>query len=324
MYTSNPIDVAFDSFERQGLKPLLKKKVFDDSGKEVYEDASTRDLKSLGEQSRLASIAQQLSTLSPEEKMVWARKRKSDGNAEFEHGNFLMASRIYFEALAATNLNAEDNESNVDEIVIPLVCNLAACSIQLHDWKRTILLCKEALQLRPNCLKALIRCALAYIELEEFRNAKNYLTKASNIADSSKTLDRNKIQLLLAKAERGKLMTEKRLASQRNGIANFFQKAINSEGSVKQNNLRPMIPFNGSKKEVSFILLAVLFSFGIILLFSGYSSYLPNADDTAVILSLLFTTTLIIFLLLIKSKFEFNKLRFSFFGWLHSNDKKRS
>ena len=267
---SNPIDFALDSFKRQGISPLLKKKTVNESGQEVYEDASGRDLILLNEQSRIANIAQYLSDLSPVERNAWALRRRGDGNLLFKERNFSAATQIYFEALAAANFHANVDEGNIDEVVIPLICNLAACSVQLRDWRRTVLLCKEALRIRPNCLKALIRCALAFIELEEYSCAKAYLKKASHIANASDTFVNKKIQLLFVKAERGKLMAERRLKLQRSCIANFFQKSTPSDHEVIQRYVSPMMPYNGSTKEIFFISLTVVFSMGIILVLCGY------------------------------------------------------
>ena len=189
MYNYNPIDSALESFRSHGISPVLKKKIVDDSGREVYEDASKRDLKLLSEQSRIANISQELSHLCLTERNAWALARRSDGNLQFERGNYSTAAQIYFEALAASNLNVGRNEDNIDEVVIPLICNLAACSVQLCEWRRTVLLCKEALQIRPNCLKALVRCALACIKLEDYDSAKIYLKKALRIVDLTDTAD---------------------------------------------------------------------------------------------------------------------------------------
>lgn len=270
---SSPIDFALDSFKRHGISPLLKKKVIDEVGREVYEDASGRDLKLLSEQSRVANIAQYLSHLNPAQRNTWALKRRGDGNLQFERGNFSVAAQIYLEALAAANLHADRDEGNVDEVVIPLICNLAACSVQLHDWRKTVLLCKEALQLRPNCLRALLRCTLALIELEEYRSAKLYLKKASHLVNPSDIAIKKKIQLLHMKAERGKLMAERRLKLRRGSFANFFQNSISSDGEVIERNISPIMPFNGSKKEISFISLALFFSMGFILVLYGYWSH---------------------------------------------------
>ena len=75
---SNPIDFTLDSFKRQGISPLLKKKTVNESGQEVYEDAYGRDLILLNEQSRIANIAQYLSDLSPVERNAWALRRRGD------------------------------------------------------------------------------------------------------------------------------------------------------------------------------------------------------------------------------------------------------
>ena len=52
----------------------------------------------------------------------------------------------------------EDLEhDNIDSVIMPVLCNMAACCIQLKAWSKAILFCNQALQLRPNCAKAWMR-----------------------------------------------------------------------------------------------------------------------------------------------------------------------
>jgi hypothetical protein len=51
----------------------------------------------------------------------------------------------------------ELSENNVENLVIPVLCNMAACCMQLKEWAKAAMFCDQALQLRPQCIKALMR-----------------------------------------------------------------------------------------------------------------------------------------------------------------------
>ena len=117
---SNPIDVAFAEFERfvavafidgclfermcshaffsprtyrQGIKPLVKRR----TATGELQDASERDLKFLGDQSRFATTANNLQNLKPEERSLWAKDLKEKANQLFKDKEFQKASECYFE-----------------------------------------------------------------------------------------------------------------------------------------------------------------------------------------------------------------------------------
>lgn len=72
----------------------------------------------------------------------------------------------------------DDGSGNVDLVVVPSLTNLAACCIQLQQWGKAIQFCEQALVLRPQCAKALMRMGIAYLQIGEFRLAKEKLMKS--------------------------------------------------------------------------------------------------------------------------------------------------
>jgi tetratricopeptide (TPR) repeat protein len=73
------------------------------------------------------------------------------------------------------------SSSNVDSVVIPVLCNLAACAIQLKQWPKAVQLCQQAIQLRPDCVKALYRQGLALVQAGEFERAMLCLEESSRL-----------------------------------------------------------------------------------------------------------------------------------------------
>lgn len=85
-----------------------------------------------GEQSRFAVTANNLQNLNSEEKLKWALEVKKEANLLFAQKRFSEAADKYFEAVAASELESESVSGNIDELVVPVLCNLAACSIELQ------------------------------------------------------------------------------------------------------------------------------------------------------------------------------------------------
>ena len=68
-----------------------------------------------------------LKGLPSEEKLSWAITAKDNANSLFKAGNFSDAMAIYVDCLAASDFGTQSVNSgvaNIDELVIPVVCNL--------------------------------------------------------------------------------------------------------------------------------------------------------------------------------------------------------
>ena len=79
------------------MKPIIKKKVLNSSGREVLSDATENDIKGLSIQSKLCSTANNLSNLTPEEKNAWALDMKMQANELFKNKFYDEASNKYLE-----------------------------------------------------------------------------------------------------------------------------------------------------------------------------------------------------------------------------------
>jgi hypothetical protein len=118
---------------------------------------------------------------------MWAIKTKDQGNELYRAQEFGKALEKYIECLTASNFGdfspkiekgtslkvlcggtRRDNEcnapsssqsssDNVDAVIMPVLCNMAACCIQLKAWGKVVMFCNQALDLRQRCPKALMR-----------------------------------------------------------------------------------------------------------------------------------------------------------------------
>jgi tetratricopeptide (TPR) repeat protein len=171
----NSFGIVFDELQKSGLGIDIKRKGTDGS----LIDAKPNELASLGTKSTVATTAGLLKKLSYEEKLAWAIETKNEANELFKDGKFHEAMGKYVESLAGSDFGSvgydrpkivnldddeeeEDNEAtentgNVDTLVVPVLCNLAACCIQVAEWGKAVNFADQAVLLRPHCAKAQMR-----------------------------------------------------------------------------------------------------------------------------------------------------------------------
>lgn len=256
----SPLEVMIESMnadKTSGMTCQLKRRLPDGS----LVDTDAKALNSLSTKSRLAYAAQNLKQMKPEDRTAWALEMKDFANALYAEQLIQEAMEKYVEALAASNFGtivpkrvppregtpaddrdvddsvdldmknvAQANDSNVDILIIPVLCNLAACCIQLKQFSKALKFADAALELRPRCGKALMRRGMVLVHLGENVSAISALKKSLDIVEGSskvetKTMttealrfqscmpvsetDRLRIPLLLERAERAQAIYEK-------------------------------------------------------------------------------------------------------------------
>ena len=60
----------------------------------------------------------------------------------------------------------------IDKLLVPVLCNLAACALKKHAWTKAVRLSEEALKQRPGCVKAWMQCGGGFLGEEEFAEAR--------------------------------------------------------------------------------------------------------------------------------------------------------
>lgn len=182
MVMINPLDVVLQQFNTDGVSVEVKRQRPDG----LLEPTKPGELASLGTKSRLAHTANLLHKLSAEEKMEWALEMKDQANALYREKNFSDAMNTYVEALTASSFGSNDTTDNTDSLVVPVLCNLAACCIQLGEWTKAIQFSDQAIKLRAKCPKAHLRRAMACLKINEYEDALvSILSCQSNVEASS-------------------------------------------------------------------------------------------------------------------------------------------
>lgn len=180
----NPLEIMLEEMNKSGISCEITRK----NKHGVLEPVKESEVKALTTKSQIATTANLLTRLTKEEKLVWALETKDEGNELYQQQEYVEAMKKYVECLTATDFgNKEDQsngsqKSNVDELVLPVLCNLAACCIQLQQWSKAVLFCQQALELRPNAIKALYRQGIAYVNVGEYQLAmKNFQLLSSQL-----------------------------------------------------------------------------------------------------------------------------------------------
>lgn len=113
-----------------------------------------------------------------------AGKKKEDGNALFNAGKYLRASKKYDKAtkyIEYDNAFSEDEKSQTKALKFTCNLNNAACKLKLKEYREAANLCSKVLEVDSKNVKALYRRAQAYIETADLEQAESDIKKALEI-----------------------------------------------------------------------------------------------------------------------------------------------
>ncbi|KYN11879.1 PREDICTED: dnaJ homolog subfamily C member 7 isoform X1 [Trachymyrmex cornetzi] len=124
------------------------------------------------------------------------KKKKEEGNAAFKREQYQEAYNLYNEALTIDPHNIMTNAK--------LHFNKATAAAKLGKLNESVAECTKALKLNENYLKALLKRASIYMELEEYEEAVYDLEKACKMDKTNRETKRllGKAKLLLRKSKR--------------------------------------------------------------------------------------------------------------------------
>jgi hypothetical protein len=84
------------------------------------------------------------------------------------------AARCVEQALACLEYapDSRPEAEAIDKLLVPVLCNLAACALKKQAWKKVVQLSEEVLKHRPECVKAWMQCGGGLLGDDEFVEAK--------------------------------------------------------------------------------------------------------------------------------------------------------
>ena len=83
-----------------------------------------------------------MAELNPEQKIEWAERQRQEGNELYKEGDFRGALDVYLTCLVA---KTTDNADFMAQVFLPVMNNLAQCSIQLKMYQKAQQFCTLAL-----------------------------------------------------------------------------------------------------------------------------------------------------------------------------------
>lgn len=115
---------------------------------------------------------------------------REEGNTLYKKGEYLLASRKYFQALSylEQQLIKEKPQSDIwNDIAhqkVPFLCNYAQCMLMIGDFAEVIRHTTSVLEIDKNNVKALYRRGKAYSASWDVEEAKSDLTRATELDPS--------------------------------------------------------------------------------------------------------------------------------------------
>ena len=133
--------------------------------------------------------------LTDEERFEIATKLKTLGTEKFKAGDVKLAAIFYSRAVKyiipvdITKQDLQQLTQDVKSLRITIFLNLAACQLKFKQYDHAARNCTKVLDLDHNCVKALYRRGQAHINMNDFEQAKNDLTKAKHLEPSNRAID---------------------------------------------------------------------------------------------------------------------------------------
>ena len=123
--------------------------------------------------------------MSNRERLKCISKFREEGNAVFGKGQYGQALDLYEKALIYfeyfRSYNSKGEAVKVEAQRLKCLVNGATCFLQMHDYKKCIEYCTQALDVDERNVKGVFRRAQAHRCLGNFDDARRDLEKASNI-----------------------------------------------------------------------------------------------------------------------------------------------
>ncbi len=169
-------------------------------------------------QAKMRQSAEQTKNLTFDEKILWAQERRQYGNALFAKREYTEAIDVYLTALVAMagGDSTEDKISESDEkISLPVLLNLAQCSILTGSLSKAIKFCDAAHDLKSGIgrrsSKLFFRRGASKTKIGDYAGAREDLRQAlelaSNVAEENDV--RREFRKLNEKVKEGKANKKK-------------------------------------------------------------------------------------------------------------------
>ncbi|XP_020891758.1 70 kDa peptidyl-prolyl isomerase isoform X2 [Arabidopsis lyrata subsp. lyrata] len=141
--------------------------------------------------------------MNNEEKIEAANRKKEEGNLLYKNQKYQRAAKKYNKAadFIETGKFEGDEEKQLKALRVSCFLNAAACSLKLKNFRETIILCSEVLDIEFQNVKALYRRAQSHIEVGDLISAEMDIKKALEADPENREVKSLYKTLKFAKAE---------------------------------------------------------------------------------------------------------------------------
>jgi hypothetical protein len=108
--------------------------------------ASKSDLSASDLKTKLQQSAKFVAQLTRDDRCKWANQQRLSGNVFFERGEYKAAMDIYLTCLVVKDTEKQHDVDFLSKTLLPVLNNLAQCTLQLGMQKKTMEFCKIALE----------------------------------------------------------------------------------------------------------------------------------------------------------------------------------
>jgi tetratricopeptide (TPR) repeat protein len=99
------------------------------------------------------------------------------GNYQLRRKNYTDAMDKYKDCLRMMKFGKEEQKftsEEIDQIVVPALCGLAECAMEMKEYQRTLFYCSEALQFRPQAQRVIYLQSVANLQRGSFKAAMKF------------------------------------------------------------------------------------------------------------------------------------------------------
>jgi tetratricopeptide (TPR) repeat protein len=195
------------------------------NGYSVKADAA--DLAAADMESKFSQAAKEIEDLSPVQKLEWSKLQRAEGNRLYATKEYREAIDVYLTCLVIKSNSSEF----LNDVFLPIMNNLAQCTLQLGNYRKAQLFCTMALEECDECSsppnlisKLYFRRGKALRLSGDYTRCIQDLEKAIQMIPLSESneADHRSIQREMALAKRSHLESKRNEAKQMKSLKNFF------------------------------------------------------------------------------------------------------
>jgi tetratricopeptide (TPR) repeat protein len=146
----NTMNHALSKMDEEGIQPrfeLQKRLPNGNTAKCSEQDMAVADM-----ESKFKQAAGEVEELNDEQKLEWAKIQRKEGNVLYARKEYKEAIDVYLTCLVVKSPDENITTDFMDQVYLPVLNNLAQCTLQLGSYRKAATFCTMALEEEPKLL----------------------------------------------------------------------------------------------------------------------------------------------------------------------------